>query len=192
VIATPPAPPATGAGARLIEVLVVRLLEGTTRHSFGLLVSQVGALVRRQNTPLRPAPQSGGPRPGQEALHEDRWLPVYDLAEVLGVLAPWKMGRASGLRPYLLVIPGAAGQPVMLSVDDVAEIGVCRLDHIYPLPGWLRRQLQPPLVWGGVRGSDLALVQGDGEAVARGDQAGSAANLLLLLDCGPLPAARPV
>jgi chemotaxis signal transduction protein len=192
VIATPPAPPATGAGARLIEVLVVRLVEGTTRHSFGLLVSQVRALVRRQNAELRPTAEAAQRPPREEALHEDRWLPVYDLAEVLGVLAPWKMGRATAPRPYLLIIHTGAGSPVVLSVDDVTEIGVCRLDRIYPLPDWLRRRLHPPLVWGGIHGGDLALVQGEGDVVARSDLAGNAAGLLLLLDGALLPAARPV
>jgi chemotaxis signal transduction protein len=174
-------------GARPIEVLVVRLQEANTRHSFGLLVRQVAALIRPQNTTVRPVAQPGPGRAVAEALYEDHWLPVYDLAEVLGLLAPWKMGRATTTRSYLLVIQDPHGQQVLLGVDDVTEIGVCRLDRIQPLPAWLRRQLHPPLTWGGVGQSDLAMVQNATDA-AENSPAGRDAGLLLLLDCTPLVA----
>jgi chemotaxis signal transduction protein len=181
--ATPQSSPA--AGARLVEVLVVRLQEGNERYSFGVLVSQIGALVRLQNAAVRQVAAPGPHGVANEALYEDRWLPVYDLAGVLGLLAPWKMGAATTVRPYLLVVQSGGGPAVILSVDDVAEIGTCRLDHIHALPGWLRRQLRPPLIWAGVHGADLTIAQSE-EGAAPTNGAAGAAGLLLLLDCAPL------
>jgi hypothetical protein len=171
-------------GARPVEVLVVRLQEGTQHYSFGLLVSQVGALLRRQNVTLRPTEQPGPWRAVGEAQYEDRWLPIYDLAAALRLLAPWKMGLSTTLRPYLLVIQGSAGQQALLSADDVTEIGVCRLERIHPLPSWLRRQLHPALAWAGIRSADLTMVQSTADAEAR--PVDKDAGLLLLLDCAPL------
>lgn len=185
MIPRPTLPAPTGAGARLVEVLVVRLQEGNERYSFGLLVSQVGGLVRLQNASLRPATAPGPRRAAGEALYEERWLPVYDLAGTLGLLAPWKMGAATRVRPYLLVIPGTTGSTVMVSVDDVAEIGTCRLDHVHPLPAWLRRQLHPPLVWAGVHGADLTVAQSE-EGTSLASNTAGTGGLLLLLDCAPL------
>jgi chemotaxis signal transduction protein len=182
--ATPQSSPA--AGARLVEVLVVRLQEGNERYSFGVLVSQIGALVRLQNATVRPVAAPGPHRVANEALYEDRWLPVYDLAGVLGLLAPWKMGAATTVRPYLLVVQSERGHAVILSVDDVAEIGTCRLDQIHSLPGWLRRQLHPPLIWAGVHGTTLTVAQSEEGASPVSGAAGAAAGLLLLLDCAPL------
>lgn len=185
MIALPTPTIATDPGARLIEVLVVRLQEGNRSYSFGLLVSQIGALIRRQAVTPRPAAQPGPGRAIGEAQYEDRWLPIYDLAGVLKLLAPWKMGLSSGLRSYLLVIQGRAGQQVFLSADDVTEIGVCRLDHIHPLPDWLRQQLHPPLAWAGIQQRDLEMVQsatGEDESKPISQET----RLLLLLDCAPL------
>jgi chemotaxis signal transduction protein len=182
------APGATATvGSRPVEVLVVRVQEATRQYNFGLLVRQVAALIRPQNTTVRPAAQAGPGHPVAEALYEDRWLPIYDLAEALGLLAPWKMGRATTARSYLLVVQDSRGHQVLLGVDDVAEIGVCRLDRIHPLPGWLRRQLHPPLTWGGVRHNDLAMVQ-NATDLAGNSPPGADAGLLLLIDCTPLVA----
>jgi len=191
VIPTPTLPSATGAGARLVEVLVVRLQEGNERYSFGLLVSQIAGLVRRQNAAVRPA-APGPRRVSHEGQYEDHWLPIYDLAGVLGLLAPWKMGTATTARPFLLVIQDGTAPRAMLSVDDVAEIGTCRLDQIHPLPGWLRRQLRPPLIWAGIRGTNLTVAQSEAGVAPPGNSAaGPATGLLLLLDCAPL-ANQPV
>ncbi len=186
MIAMQPAAPATGTGSRSIELLVVRLQEGNQRHSFGLLVSQVCALLRQQSMTVRPTPQPAPRRAIGEGLYEDRWLPIYDLAGVLGLLSPWKMGLVTTIRPYLLVLQGSGGQQIMLSVDDVTEIGMCPLERIHPLPEWLRRQIAPPLVWGGLYMSDLALAQSAAGGETDRRAAAEAAALLLLIDCGPL------
>ncbi len=186
MIAMQTSAPATGTSSRSIELLVVRLQEGTQRHSFGLLVSQVCALLRQQSMTVRPAPQPAPRRAIGEGLYEDRWLPIYDLAGVLGLLSPWKMGLVTTIRPYLLVLQGGGGQQIMLSVDDVTEIGMCPLERIHPLPEWLRRQLSPPLVWGGLYMSDLALAQSAAGGETDRRAAAEAAALLLLMDCSPL------
>lgn len=172
-------------GARPVEVLVVRLLEGNRPYRFGLLISQIGALLRQPAVPTRPVAQPDPERAVGEAQYENRWLPIYDLAGILRLLAPRKLDLSSGQRAYLLVIRGRDGHQALLSVDDVTEIGVCRLDRIHPLPGWLRRQLHPPLVWAGIQSNDLAMVQSTTD-VSADPAVGTAAGLLLLIDCAPL------
>lgn len=188
MIATAPVPAATAPTDRTIELVVVRLQEGNQRYSFGLLVSQVRALLRQQSVSVRPATSPASRRVVSEALYEDRWLPVYDLAGALGMLSPWKMGLVTTLRPYLLVSQGAGGQEMMITVDDVTAIGTCPLGQIHPLPNWLRRQLTPPLVWGGLHLSDLDVAQTADSAVTEPVKTG--ASLLLLVDCGPLTAGQ--
>ncbi len=185
MIAAPPTTSASGTIERTIELLVVRLQEGNQHYSLGMLVSQVGALLRKQSVTMRPATAPTSRRIIGEALYEERWLPIYDLAGALGLLAPWKMGLVTTLRPYLLVIRGAGGEQLLVTVDDVTEIGMCPLARIHPLPNWLRRQLTPPLVWGGIYRSDLDVAQ-NRESPMTPRPAGADASLLLLLDCGPL------
>jgi hypothetical protein len=169
--------------AQRIEVIVARVREGDQVYTFGVLLGQVRTLLRRTTLTLRPNPQPQRHAPVAEALYEDGWLPVYDLAQYLGVLAPWKMGVHTGVRDYLLVVRGP--QPLALAVDEVAEIGFCPLDQILPLPSWMRRQLRPPLVWGGLDRDALAYARsrlGDEVAPEVDRRAGDQA-LMLLLDC---------
>jgi hypothetical protein len=184
-----PAPPASG--VRSVDVIVVRLREGEQEYVFGVLLSQVQTLLRRVAATLRTGGPAGSRAPVAEVRHEGAWLPVYDLAQSLGLLSPWKMGVHTAVRNYLLVVRGA--RPLALAVDEVAEIGYCPLDQVLPLPGWLRRQLAPNLVWGGVDPRALAYTRATlDESMAAGvERLARGPALLLLLDCFALKCDNP-
>ena len=184
-----PARPAE-ADVRRIEVLVVRVTEGGHRYSFGLLVSQVRELITTELARVRPLEGRTPDRPLAEVQHAGQWLPVYDLTERLHLLAPWKQGVTTTMRPYLLVVRDAQARPAALAVDQVAGIGTCALNRVLPLPPWLRRQAHPPAVWAGLAAEDLIqsqdTVPDDLEEVAAEASAEPTRQLLLLLDCPSL------
>ena len=177
------------ADVRRIEVLVVRITESARRHSFGLLVSQVRELATTELAVVRPVEGRAPDRRVAELLHDGQWVPVHDLAARLHLLAPWKQGVATTVRPYLLVVRDAGDRPAVLAVDQVAGIGTCALNRVLPLPAWLRRQAHPPAVWAGLAPEDL--IQSQEVAPAEAEEEEPAPDepkrmLLLLLDCPAL------
>jgi chemotaxis signal transduction protein len=177
------------ADVRRIEVLVVRVTEGGHRYSFGLLVRQVRELITTELARVRPLEGHPPDGPPAEVLHDGQWLPVYDLAARLHLLAPWKQGVTTTLRPYLLVMRDAQDRPAALAVDQVAGIGACALNRVLPLPAWLRRQAHPPAVWAGLAPDDLIQSQEavpDAAGVEEDTPTEPTRMLLLLLDCASL------